>query len=116
MENAVGKKPARVRKPKDSPLPTYDNRSVGQKVRDKEYDIKLPYPDHKDPNYKELRKAYFAERSRLEDLLRRDLLVENDVVGHPKAQMVWDKAWEYGHYAGYHEVVNYFESLVELIK
>lgn len=48
--------------------------------------------------------------------LRDDLEEENGFVGHPKAKRLWDKAWEFGHSAGLHEVVLYYRDLADLIK
>ena len=38
------------------------------------------------------------------------------VDGHPKADLLFQLAWEYGHSGGYSEVLNYYIDLVELIK
>lgn len=43
------------------------------------------------------------------------LCQEYGVVNHPKAQKVWDMAWERGHSSGYDSVRSEFEELVELI-
>ena len=36
--------------------------------------------------------------------------------GHPKAALLYGKAWEMGHHAGLQEVANYYDDLVELVK
>lgn len=41
---------------------------------------------------------------------------EHGVTGHPKAEMVYELAWEYGHANGYGEVATIYDDLVELIK
>lgn len=41
---------------------------------------------------------------------------ENDLVEHPKAGMLWSKAWEMGHSAGLSEVELYYNDLAELLK
>lgn len=38
------------------------------------------------------------------------------VEGNPKAEALWRLAWEYGHSAGYSEVLNYWQDMVDLIK
>ncbi len=45
-----------------------------------------------------------------------DLEKENDVVAHPKVQLLWDKVWERGHSSGLLEVVYHYEDLAELIQ
>ena len=39
-----------------------------------------------------------------------------DVVGNPKFDLCYSRAWDYGHSAGFSEVEIYFSELVELIK
>lgn len=45
-----------------------------------------------------------------------DLFADFGVTNNPKAEKAYRLAYEYGHSAGYYEVVNYFSDLVELIK
>ena len=63
----------------------------------------------------QMRKAN-EEARRLTDELRARLERENGVVGHPKAALLWSKAWEHGHSAGLSEVESWYDDLVELIK
>jgi len=65
---------------------------------------------------KAARAAYGAETARLEALFRSDLEDEHDMKGHPKANMLFSKAWSLGHSAGYSEVANYYDDLVDLVK
>lgn len=46
---------------------------------------------------------------------RKDLFEEFGVTGHPQADIVYRKAWDHGHSAGYSEVYNVFADLVEII-
>lgn len=78
------------------------------------YETKIKYQPGKAA--KEQREAYHADRGRLRDLFRDDLLKENGIVDHPKAQVLWELAWEEGHANGYIEVVMYFEKFLPLIK
>ncbi len=50
------------------------------------------------------------------DLLQRDLELVHGTGKNPKANLLFAKAWELGHSSGYHEVVIYYNDLVELIK
>ncbi len=45
-----------------------------------------------------------------------DLEEENGLIGHPKAEVLWAKAWEQGHSCGLLEVVGCYEDLLELVQ
>lgn len=47
---------------------------------------------------------------------RDKLAEEHGLVGHPKLGLLYQKAWELGHSAGYGEVETYFADLAELIR
>ncbi len=64
----------------------------------------------------ELRKAYQNEVRACEDQFKIDLEVEYGLVGHPKADLLFSKAWEMGHSSGFGEVLNYYDELSELVK
>lgn len=66
--------------------------------------------------YRAATQAYGAETVRLEKQFRSDLEDEHDMKGHPKANMLFSKAWSLGHSAGYSEVANYYDDLVDLVK
>lgn len=34
---------------------------------------------------------------------------------NPKRDMLWDKAWDYGHSSGYSEVESYYSDFLELV-
>lgn len=78
------------------------------------YESKIKYQSGKAA--KPQREEYHADRDRLRDLFRDDLFKENDLINHPKAQVLWELAWEEGHANGYAEVVMYFEKFLPLIK
>ena len=44
------------------------------------------------------------------------LEAEHDMMNHPKRDRLWAKAWEHGHWSGYHEVISYYEDFLELVK
>jgi hypothetical protein len=66
--------------------------------------------------YEAARAAFRAETAALNEKFRDDLYDEYGVTGHPKAAMVFDKAWERGHSEGLENVANHFSDLVELIQ
>ncbi len=66
--------------------------------------------------YEVARREYGLDSGRLTALLQSDLEAEYGVTGHPKAELLWSKAYERGHSAGMGEVINVWTDLVELIQ
>jgi hypothetical protein len=65
--------------------------------------------------HRECMAAYHARSAALEAEFRHDLEVEFLMVGHPKADLLYGKAYEMGHAGGMQEVANYYGDLVELV-
>ena len=64
--------------------------------------------------YKE-KLAKFNKRTReLEDQFKHDALDDVGLLGHPKADKIYNKAWEDGHASGLHEVYQELCDLAEL--
>ena len=61
------------------------------------------------------RKAYSEDERRLESQFKADLEAEYKMIGHPKADLLWGKAWDHGHANGLHEVAFYYGDFVELV-
>ncbi len=61
-------------------------------------------------------KHYNEETVRLQNEFRRDLISKYDMLSHPKANKIFDKAWELSSGTDLREVEDYFMSLVELVK
>jgi hypothetical protein len=59
---------------------------------------------------------YYEEGSNLHLMFQRDLAEENGMRGHPKEFLLFSKAWERGHSAGFEEVAIVYMDLVELAK
>lgn len=89
------------------------DKSVHDKVRDGAYKNTVPYPKPKDPQKIVKRHAYQAEGNRLEALFKADLFAEYNVTG-PAADVMYAKAYQMGHSAGWSEIAGYFEDLVEI--
>jgi len=66
--------------------------------------------------YANARTAYNQDEARLIDLLRADLELENEMVGHPKADKLWAKVWNDRHSEGLAAVAQSYEDIVELVK
>ena len=58
----------------------------------------------------------WEDEQRLRILFQADLEEEHGVRNHPKADRVFELAWEHGHSSGYEEVVSCYADFVELIK
>lgn len=99
------------------------NKSVSEKLRDGDYQTKLPFKTKKldrDVNF-----AYISDVGRLEIQFRSDAFVElnllkldadgNEVYKHPKADLLWSKAWDRGHSMGLSEVWFDLTDLSELL-
>lgn len=54
------------------------------------------------------------ERRKITEL-RNKLEIEHRMVGHPKAELLWSKAWEHGHSA-MDDVGYWYSDLVELVR
>lgn len=60
-------------------------------------------------------KHYIEETKRLQDEFREDLITKYDMDWHPKADKLFDKAWDYGSSLGYDVIEDYFRDLTELL-
>jgi len=61
-------------------------------------------------------KHYHEERKRLEEQFRKDLIAEYKMSHHPKANQLFNKAWDMGCAGGLEEVEYYFRDLIELFQ
>jgi hypothetical protein len=61
-------------------------------------------------------KHYQEENLRLQEEFRRDLIEEYKMTDHPKANKIFDKAWDMGISSGLQEVEFYFQDLIGLFK
>lgn len=55
-----------------------------------------------------------AEQERRAHQLK--LETEHDLGKHPKKDLLYQLAWDYGHSCGFHEVELYYSTLAELLK
>jgi hypothetical protein len=61
-------------------------------------------------------KHYQEEAKRLQDEFRNDLIAEYKMTGHPKANKLFNKAWDMGCSGGLEDVEYCFRDLVELFQ
>jgi hypothetical protein len=61
-------------------------------------------------------KHYHEERKKLEEEFREDLIAEYKMTHHPKANQLFNKAWDMGIAGGFEEVEYYFRDLIELFQ
>lgn len=66
--------------------------------------------------YTEYTNKYMSCLNEKEAQFKADLLEEAGITDHPKADMLFNKAWEQGHSSGYSEVYNCFYDLLDLIQ
>jgi hypothetical protein len=67
-------------------------------------------------SYNAHRKHYSEELKRLQEELRHDLIAEYKMSHHPKANQLFNKAWDMGCAGGPEEIEYYFRDLVELFQ
>lgn len=77
------------------------------------YDNALPYFSKRENP--EGCKAYLAEEARIYEQFKQDLFNDLGIEDNPKRELLFSKAWERGHSAGYHEVYSVAQDLVDLI-
>jgi hypothetical protein len=88
--------------------------SVSQKIAKGHY---LPTKEYVKPSVdRDKWRAYQDEKRDLEIAFRADLLAELGISSHPKAERLFEIAWERGHAMGLSEVVIEAETLAELIE
>ena len=80
-----------------------------KKIKDGDYDV--PPGVYGSQGREEYRRQAHDLMVKFKD----DLLKHLDITGHPKAERLWEMAWEEGHSAGYEEVLSSAETLVDLL-
>lgn len=68
-----------------------------------------------DAGFAEAIKPYRDEKSALHDEFLRDLFEDLGITDNPKKDLLFSKAWDYGHSGGYSDVYNHACDLVDLI-
>lgn len=78
-----------------------------------------PYVSYKeakvDPAKDAQRKGYDVDSKRRHAEFKVDAFAELNITNHPKANLLFEKAWEEGHSNGYSEVWYHMQDLVDLI-
>ena len=101
--------PPHPKKPRLGPNPT--------SAQAREYAAALElYETVEMPEHKKLQAAYYARASEIETQFQDDLESYYDMKDHPKRSLVYSKAYERGHSAGFGEVANAYSDYVELVK
>lgn len=86
-----------------------EKKSVQQKIDDGDYENRCLYGTVGD------RRVYFDEQVRIVTRLKRDCLEELGRTNHPKAELLWSKAWEMGHANGFSDIWYHMRDLGELL-
>lgn len=91
--------------------------AIRKKIISGKYEPKTPLPkDHASDATKEAGKNRREEMRQKMDIFKADLEKAFGVEGNPKAEKLWAISWDFGHSAGYDEVLSYYSELVELIR
>lgn len=61
-------------------------------------------------------KHYQEENLKLQEQFRKDLIAKYNMTKHPKADKLFNKAWDYGCSLGYDAIEDYFQDLTELLQ
>lgn len=97
-------------------------KSFEEKLHEDFYKNELPYPSLKDCEGDMLKRdqarSAFRERERIiYSTFKSDAFQALGIKeSHPKAQKLWDLAWDHGHASGYHDVWTWLNELAELIR
>jgi len=59
---------------------------------------------------------YRQGRLDMKDVFEKDVIDALGLTDHPKAELLFEISWEYGHSAGYHEVYSYAQDMAPLLK
>lgn len=70
---------------------------------------------HKE-NRRQQHSLHNQEQGRISARVKADLEAEHGLAGHPKADLLWSKAWDHGHSSGYDEIISVYEDLAELLQ
>lgn len=87
-------------------------KDITEKLRDDDYDTKLPFGELKSPE----RKAYYQDMWRLEQEFKKDAFAELDISHNPKREKLYSIAYRMGHSSGYNEIWCHMCDMVDLIK
>ena len=83
------------------------------------YENKLTWPTrqtHPDPEArKKAAEEYWKENSRLRNLFKADALLDVGLDTHPKADKIFQYAWDQGHSCGYSEVYGVLGDLADML-
>ena len=92
--------------PKPNKTPEESNEDFGRRLDAYNFEF---------AEWKERRKLYSEAVHKVELRFRADLLESLGIQNHPKANKLYDMAWDDGHSEGYHRVAEVAETLAELL-
>jgi hypothetical protein len=92
--------------------------NILERINAGEFRNKLPLPplDRNKQETSQLWDAYLKEKNRLIGVFENALQEEHGMKGHPKAGLLFYKAWDKGHSSGHYEVALAYADLLELVK
>lgn len=91
-----------------------DNWPVLEKISSDYYKNTKPYSGKKADGA--LREAWRDEEIFLRNLFKHDCEKEFGILGHDRADKLFEIAWSHGHSSGYSEVFCFYQEFVDLVK
>lgn len=77
--------------------------------------IKYGYYTQRSVKFKDDPNQYKKDGTAMREKFKNDLISEYRLEGHPKADKLFDLAWEKGHSSGWEEVANEFDEMAGLL-
>ena len=93
------------------------------KVLDEIGTRKVPRPNRRyfeksgytEEQYEEARNHYWETERESSEMMKNAMLDDTGLLGHPKADKVWDYAYEQGHASGWNDVYQCLEELANIV-
>lgn len=103
----------------NTPRPTQPTRPVltGKTPKDhRDYADKLEVYNEEMIEFKKELGAWYEAKDAMRDKFKQDLLIELGIANHPKADKVFEMAWDDRHDEGHEAVYEYASDLADLIR
>ncbi len=81
---------------------------VSENINSLKYQSKILYSNA-------TRQAYREDEARLKAEFKKDLEEQFGTFANDRKDLLFSLAWEYGHSSGFHEVLNFYSDMVELL-
>ena len=96
------------------PIPVFSTNPNAAELRD--YANKIEDWEKQTAAIRDEQQAWSSRNAALHAQFRIDLETETDMLGHPKAELLYDKAYARGHAYGVDEIYSHYMDMLELVK